>query len=78
MRFLQVDPVSIAHEACIDALSGLADASRELASSEWHSVLSAMYHDARPCTEGNNIEPWNCRLGRGGRRMCGRCVELGR
>ncbi len=78
MRFLHVDPVSIAREACIDALTGFADASRELASSEWHSVLSAVYHNARACTEGNNIEPWNCRPGRVDRRMCGRCAELGR
>jgi hypothetical protein len=42
----------------------------------WHSVLMPVYHDNPACTEGNNIEEWNVRPGRGGRRRCHRCADL--
>ena len=78
MRFkpIAIDSVGDARQAYIDAMVCLADASRGLASTEWHSILSAVYHNHRACTEGNNIEPWNCRPGDGGRRLCIRCAEL--
>ena len=42
----------------------------------WHSVRQNVYHNNRDCTEGNNIEPWHCAPGTGGRRLCKRCRDL--
>ena len=72
---IDIDPVGDARQAYIDALVILADA--EGPADAWHSIRSPVYHTSRLCTEGNNIEPWNCRPGSGGRRLCGRCAELG-
>jgi len=35
-----------------------------------------VYHNDTRCTEGNNIEPQNKRMGTGGRRLCDRCARL--
>lgn len=75
MRYLHDDPVSLARQACIDAMVGLADVANP--ADAWHSIYSLVYHNRRDCTEGNNIEPWNCRPGEGGRTLCGRCAEIG-
>ena len=47
--------------------------------SPFHSVKPndrQVYHDNTACTEGNNIEPGNKRLGTGGRRQCEHCARL--
>jgi len=45
----------------------------------FHSVLSSdrrVYHDNGDCTEGNNIEAENRRLGTDGRPRCEHCARL--
>ena len=64
-----------AREALAAASIGLRDVA--IPADAWHSIYSLVYHTSRLCTAGNNIEPWNCRPGSGGRRLCGRCAEMG-
>jgi hypothetical protein len=45
----------------------------------FHSVLSSdrrVYHDNDSCTEGNNIERQNRRVGTGDRPRCDHCQRL--
>ena len=37
-----------------------------------------VYHNNDKCTEGNNIERKNLKLGIAGRRLCERCKKLNR
>ncbi len=45
----------------------------------FHSVkpnAPNVYHNNSRCTEGNNIEPRNLRLGSAGRPLCAHCARL--
>ena len=58
-------------------LSDLVRARSEAQHSEtWHSIRQDVHHNNRRCTEGNNIEPWYCDQGTGGKRLCLRCEAL--
>ena len=39
----------------------------------WHSINSYAYHTSLRCTEGNNIETRNWRVGTGGKIQCLTC-----
>jgi hypothetical protein len=44
----------------------------------WHSEGGSVYHDEEACSLGNNIEPENRRMGRGGLKRCAECRKLTR
>lgn len=44
--------------------------------SPWHAINRSVHHDNTQCTEGNNIERENLRLGTGGKPLCIHCARL--
>lgn len=44
--------------------------------SPWHASSSAVHHNNKNCTTGNNIERGNRRKGDGGKRLCAQCARL--
>jgi hypothetical protein len=44
--------------------------------SPWHSIKQTVHHDNTKCTEGNNIEAENRRVGTGSKPLCDHCRRL--
>lgn len=42
----------------------------------YHSITKNVYHLFQNCTDGNEIEKENFRVGTGGKRFCSKCEEI--
>lgn len=42
----------------------------------WHSPERDVYHNNTDCKEGEHVEPHNRVEGKGGKRLCKRCLAL--